>query len=129
MAPALPANITRLNVSIGNTVDFSAAMPAISNKIAIFPKKNNILRRDVALKLIPPRILWTDLDSSFTKFPPFVYKAGQYHLDIGFTAFPIRKLGWTHRSSCTSRNLPCAVFLRAYGHLSSSVCKDRLEHL
>lgn len=45
MAPALPTNITRLNVSIGNTVDFSAAMPAISNKIAIFPKKNNILRR------------------------------------------------------------------------------------
>lgn len=72
------------------------------------------------------------MDSSFIKFkgfPPFVYKAGQYHLDIGFTAFPIRKLGWTHRRSCTSRNLPCAVFLRAYGHLSSSACKDRLEHL
>lgn len=72
------------------------------------------------------------MDSSFTKFkgfPPFVYKAGQYHLDIGLTAFPIRKLGWTHRRSCTSRNLPGAVFLRAYGHLSSSACKDRLEHL
>lgn len=67
------------------------------------------------------------MDSSFTKFkgfPPFVYKAGQYHLDIGLTAFPIRKLGWTHRRSCTSRNLPCAVFLRAYGHLLQHVRTD-----